>query len=157
MVIACRLDSSDKDKVDEDTTNFPKDLLEKSPPGEQTDPSHEVSLTSDQPFHYIKDEIDLKPGRDSTHKTRSHPIHEPWITEEPTKRIQLHRRKSSIDPSRADEGPSYGLPGNDPLQSGLFAEIEKDDTGDIDISGLSLNIDLEQITVLRQIFQEKQK
>ena len=42
-------------------------------------------------------------------------------------------------------------------RNSLFAEIEKDDTGDIDISGLSLNIDLEQITILRQIFQEKQK
>ena len=39
----------------------------------------------------------------------------------------------------------------------MFAEIEKDDAGNIDISGLSLNIDLKQITVLRQIFQEKWK
>ena len=94
----------------------------------------------------------------------------------------------------ADEGPSYGLPDDDPLQPDdtnlkitsvtggyietrddtqglkveptpdisdtrnmMFAEIEKDDAGNIDISGLSLNIDLKQITVLRQIFQEKRK
>ena len=42
-------------------------------------------------------------------------------------------------------------------RNSLFAEIEKDDPGNIDISSLSLRIDLEEITVLRQIFQEKQK
>ena len=37
----------------------------------------------------------------------------------------------------------------------VFAEIEKDDTENIDISGLSLKIDPKQITVFRQVLQEK--
>ena len=39
----------------------------------------------------------------------------------------------------------------------LFAEVEKEDPGSIDISCLSLSIDLEEITVLREIFQGKRK
>ena len=113
MVMASRLDSSAKGKVDEKTTKFPKDSLEKSPPGEQMDPSHEVSLTSDQSFHYIKDEIDLKPvsplpGRNSTHKNRDHLAPRPSITKKPNKRIQLNRRRLLVDLSRAGDGPSYG-------------------------------------------------
>ena len=84
MVIACRLDSSDKDKVDEDTTNFPKDSLEKSPP--------------DQPFHYIKDEIDLKstsplPGKTLARKNRDRQIRD----------LQL-QRKSVRESSCTDRG-----------------------------------------------------
>ena len=180
MMNACRVDNSGESNMDEETTNFAEDSSGRNPP--------------DLPFQYIKDGFDLKPGRDSTYKARNRPIHEPLIIEEPAKRIQLHRRKPPIDSSRTDEGPSYGLPDDDPLQPDdmnlkitsvmggctetkddtqelkvepapdisdtrdrMFAEIEKDDTGNIDISGLSLNIDLKQITVLRQIFQEKRK
>ena len=42
-------------------------------------------------------------------------------------------------------------------RNSLFAEIERDDPGNIDISSLSLSIDLEEVTVLRKIFEEKQK
>ena len=86
-----------------------------------------------------------------------------------------------MDLSRADEGPSYGLPDNDSGQPGVtdlkiiqelneeptpdvsgtrncpVTETEKEDPGSIDISSLSLNIDPEEITVLREIFQGKRK
>ena len=134
------------------------------------------------------------PGRNSTHKNKDHLAPGPSITKKPNKRIQLNRRRSLVDLSRAGNGPSYGLPDNDCLQSGdmdlkitsivggctethddiqelkeeptpevsdtrnsLFAEMEKDDPGNIDISSLSLSIDLEEVTILRKIFQEKQK
>ena len=40
----CCLDSSDKDEVNNGTTKFPKDSLEKSLPVKQVDPSHEAPL-----------------------------------------------------------------------------------------------------------------
>ena len=43
------------------------------------------------------------------------------------------------------------------MREGLFAEIKKEDPGSIDIASLSLNIDLEDVTVLRRIFEEKQR
>ena len=42
-------------------------------------------------------------------------------------------------------------------RNGLFAEMERDDPGNIDISSLSLSIDLEEVTILRKIFEENQK
>ena len=42
-------------------------------------------------------------------------------------------------------------------RNSLFTEIEREDPGNIDISSLSLSIDLEEVTILRKIFQEKQK
>ena len=98
-----------------------------------------------------------------------------------TKRIQLNRVRSYMDLSRADEGPSYGLPDNDSGQPEVTdlkiiqelneeptpdvnntrncpaTETGKEDPGSIDISSLSLNIDPEEITVLHKIFQGERK
>ena len=86
-----------------------------------------------------------------------------------------------MDLSRADEGPCYGLSDDDSGLSGVTdlniiqesneeltpdvdntkdypaTETKKEDPGNIDISSLSLNIDPEEITVLREIFQGKRK
>ena len=113
---------------------------------------------------------DVRYGFDS----ENHPTQGPIILEEPLKRIQLHRRQPPVAPTGADEGPSYGLPDDNPVltddtnlkitsvtggyietRNTRFAEIKKDDTEYIDISGLSLKIDPKQITVFRQVLQEK--
>ena len=42
-------------------------------------------------------------------------------------------------------------------RNSLFAEIERDDPGNIDILSLSLSINLEEVTVLCKIFEENKK
>ena len=175
-----------EDNVDGKTTELPKDALENSLPDTRVDPNHEDTLTSNQLFHYVRDEIDLKPaspllGGNSTCKSRDHLSPGPSITKTLTKRIQLNRVRSYMDLSRADEGPSYGLPDNDSGQPEVTdlkiiqelneeptpdvnstrncpaTETRKEDPGSIDISSLSLNIDPEEITVLHEIFQGKRE
>ena len=123
----------------------------------------------------------------------------PSITKKPNKRIELKRRKSLVDLSRARSGPSYRLSNGVCSQSGnielkitsvlggcsdlhdnvpdkqelkeeptpeaseardrLFTEIERDDPENIaeNISSLSLSVSLDEVVVLRKIFEDNPK
>ena len=127
----------------------------------------------DHPFN-VRDEIELEPISPSLERESLNKIHSsPGSSKTTTKRIQLNKVRSYTDLSRADDGPSYGLPENDSRQSDVvtqgsneepmsddrdrenhFATKTKEGNPEsIDISSLSLGINPEEITILKEIFQ----
>ena len=123
----------------------------------------------DHPFN-VSDETESEPVSPSLERESLNKIHS---SPGSSKRIQLNRVRSYTDLSRADKDPSYGLPEKDSRQpdvvtQGSNEEPMSDDRDrenhvatkakegnpeDIDISSLSLGINPEEITILKEIFQ----
>ena len=64
------------------------------------------------------------------------------------------KRNNMPDKQEPKEEPPPEING---MREGLFTEIEREDPGSIDIAGLSLNINLKEVTVLWRKFEEKQR
>ena len=156
---------------------FPDGTSKSSTPDTRTDPSHRDIPTSDHPFH-VRDEINLEPVFASLGKKPVNRVHlPPGSSKTITKRIQLNKVRSFTDLSRADEGHSYGLPENDSRQPEVIIQgsneeptldvndkkdhsttkAKEGDPEGIDISSLSLGINPEEVTVLKEIFQGKRE
>ena len=152
---------------------FPDGTPKSNTPDTRKDPSHRDIPPPDHPFN-VRDEIELEPVSPSLERESSNKIHlSSGSSKTTTKRIQLNKVRSYTDLSRADEGPSYGLPENDSRQPEVviqgsdeepmsdnkdredhFATKAKEgDPESIDISSLSLGINPEEIIILKEIFQ----